>query len=168
LVPYGVGLINIQTGDDETQRAAATTPANELRGRPSQRGHPASQQHRPDRYQRTVLQSGTGANRAYGVDGVFSFFQNLVINSYWRAPTTSGVRADTASYRAQLDYNGRPVRRASSSGSRLATISIRRSASCAATTCAATSDCSASAPRLQSPTNPQAVIQRVTYLCDRR
>jgi hypothetical protein len=58
---------------------------------------------------RSVDALGGGANRAYGVDGTFAFFDNLKINTYW-ARTQSERRpaagASDRSYRAQLEYTG--------------------------------------------------------------
>ena len=50
---------------------------------------------------------GTGANRAYGIDGTFAFFENLQINTYWAGTDTEGLGSrDDTSYRGQLDYSG--------------------------------------------------------------
>jgi hypothetical protein len=43
-------------------------------------------------------------NQAYGVDGLFSFFENLNINTYLARTNTPGLRGDSGSYRVQLDY----------------------------------------------------------------
>ena len=51
--------------------------------------------------------TGAGSRETYGVDGLFAFYDNLQINTYWA--TTRGAAtgdADAVSYRAQLDYNG--------------------------------------------------------------
>jgi len=55
---------------------------------------------------RSVNVDRTGANRAYGLDGNFSFFDNLQVNGYWARTDSDGARAnrDNTSYRAQLDY----------------------------------------------------------------
>ena len=55
---------------------------------------------------RSVSNVGTGSNETYGLDGVFSFYDNLNINTYWAKTTTPGLREDDLSYRGQLDYNG--------------------------------------------------------------
>ena len=58
---------------------------------------------------RSVSQAGPGANEVYGVDGLFSFYQNLNISTYWAETRTPGARGrgdDETSYRAQLDYTG--------------------------------------------------------------
>jgi hypothetical protein len=53
---------------------------------------------------RSVSSDGLGRSRTYGVDGVFSFYQDLNINTYL-ARTDTGNDAPGSSYRAQLDYN---------------------------------------------------------------
>ena len=58
---------------------------------------------------RSVSRAGPGSNEAYGVDGLFSFYQNLNISTYWaetRTPGARGLGDDETSYRAQLDYTG--------------------------------------------------------------
>jgi hypothetical protein len=45
------------------------------------------------------------SNQTYGVDGVFSFFQNLNLNTYMAQTKTPGLQGDDRSYRAQLEYN---------------------------------------------------------------
>ena len=54
---------------------------------------------------RSVDQHGRAPNYAYGIDGTFSFFDSLTINSYWARTETEGLSGDDVSYRAQLDYN---------------------------------------------------------------
>src|SRR6185436_15858918 len=56
---------------------------------------------------RSATPTGPGRNDAYGVDGVFNFFNYLTISSYWARTQTGGpARANDTSYRAQLDYVG--------------------------------------------------------------
>jgi hypothetical protein len=55
---------------------------------------------------RSVGPGGVGANTAMGVDGTFTFYNDLAINTYWARTRTDGVRDDDSSHRAQLDYNG--------------------------------------------------------------
>jgi hypothetical protein len=55
---------------------------------------------------RSVDQSGGGKNVVYGLDGTFSFYENLAINTYWAKTKTDGPQGDDTSYRAQLDYTG--------------------------------------------------------------
>ena len=57
---------------------------------------------------RSVSQAGPGANEVYGVDGLFSFYQNLNISTYWAETRTRGAGRgdDQTSHRVQLDYTG--------------------------------------------------------------
>ena len=55
---------------------------------------------------RSVSKSSGGSSETYGVDGVFSFYDNLDINTYWAKTSVPGLRGDDVSYRLQLDYNG--------------------------------------------------------------
>ena len=54
---------------------------------------------------RSVTPQAAGHGQSYGVDGVFSFFQNLNINTYLAATDNPGVSGHNTSYRAQVDYN---------------------------------------------------------------
>jgi hypothetical protein len=101
---YTVGLLNIQTGE-EPRAGAVPTNFTVLRLkrdilRRSAIGVMATN--------RSVADVEPGANRAYGLDGNFNFFQNLQINTYWaRTETAGGSRpGDATSHRAQLDYQG--------------------------------------------------------------
>ena len=53
---------------------------------------------------RSALVDRSGSNSTVGVDGIFAFYDNLGINTYW-ARSSSGGRQDT-SYRGQFDYAG--------------------------------------------------------------
>ena len=55
---------------------------------------------------RSESQQRDGSNEAYGVDGMFGFFDDLTINTYWARTRTRGRTADDSSYRGQLDYTG--------------------------------------------------------------
>jgi hypothetical protein len=54
---------------------------------------------------RSASASGPGSNQSYGVDGSFSFFQNLIAGAYWARTATTGVRGDDQSYQGRVDYN---------------------------------------------------------------
>jgi hypothetical protein len=104
--PFSVGVLNIQSGrEDQT----GTQPTNFTVVRVKR-----------DVFRRSSLgllftnrsvdARGLGANRAYGLDGTFAFFQNLQINTFW-ARTESDRRsvpvgASDTSYRGQIDFTG--------------------------------------------------------------
>ena len=100
--PYSIGLLNVQTGEGAGGRAAPTNfstvrvKRNVLR-RSAIGGIFTN---------RSVATNGAGSNQAYGVDGVFSFYDHLNINTYIARTETPELRGDDVSYQAQLDYNG--------------------------------------------------------------
>ena len=99
---FSVGVMNIQTGDVAEIGAPRTnfTVARVRRDilRRSNVGALFTG--------RSVSKSGAGSSETYGVDGIFSFYDNLNINTYWSKTSTPGLAGDDTSYRAQLDYNG--------------------------------------------------------------
>jgi hypothetical protein len=98
---YTIGLLNIQTDEE---RESGTRPTNfsvvRLKRdllRRSSVGVIATN--------RSVGTTGAGANRAYGLDASFNFYQNLQINTYWaQTGTVGGPTQENTSYRGQLDY----------------------------------------------------------------
>jgi hypothetical protein len=99
---YSFGLLNIRTGQDgEAAPPSTNFVVGRLRRdilRRSSIGVLLTE--------RSAGAIGGGRNLAYGLDGGFSFFANLNINTYWARTRTDGLTGDDASYRAQLDYNG--------------------------------------------------------------
>jgi len=100
--PYSIGLLNVQTGEASGGRGASTNfstvrvKRNVLR-RSAIGGIFTN---------RSVATNGGGSNQAYGVDGVFSFYDHLNVNTYIARTDTPELRGDDVSYQAQLDYNG--------------------------------------------------------------
>ena len=47
-----------------------------------------------------------GANQAYGIDGAFSFFQNLTANAYYARSESPNRTGDEDSYQARVEYGG--------------------------------------------------------------
>jgi hypothetical protein len=45
------------------------------------------------------------SNQTYGVDGAFTFYENLNFSAYLARTQTPGMKGDDGSYRVQLDYN---------------------------------------------------------------
>jgi hypothetical protein len=98
---YNLGIVNIQTEDDPLADAPNTNFT-------------------VVRVRRDVLRRSTvgalytgrsqgirsrGSNETYAVDGVFSLFENVRINSYVARTETNGLRGDDLSYRGEYDYN---------------------------------------------------------------
>jgi len=99
--PYSIGLLDIRTGD---AAAAGVQPTNfgvvRIK-RDILRRSAVGVLYTA----RSISSFGAGSSRVFGVDGVFSFYQNLNINTYLaRTDTPEGLGRGT-SYRAQLDYN---------------------------------------------------------------
>jgi hypothetical protein len=105
---YSIGVVSIRSSDDESVGAVATnfTVGRVTRDvlRRSKIGAIVTH--------RSVDASGGAANRAYGVDGTFGFFENLQLNTYWartetdsQSPVVEGA-GDRDSYRGQLLYTG--------------------------------------------------------------
>ncbi len=99
---YTLGLLTIQSGDDETAQVR-TTDFSVIRLRRdilrrSSVGLMATG--------RNETQGRTGDNLAYGVDGTFAFFTDLTIQTYWARTKTTGLTGEDTSYRAQFDYAG--------------------------------------------------------------
>jgi hypothetical protein len=98
---YGVGLMNIQTGDESV---SATEPTNftvvrvkrDVLRRSAIGGMLTN---------RSRVTTGSGSNQGYGLDGSFSFFQNLSTGVYWARTLTEGRDGDDQSYQARVDYN---------------------------------------------------------------
>jgi hypothetical protein len=98
---YSVGLMDIQTADEPHSPATNFSAVRVKRDvlRRSSVGLLYTG--------RSVSQIGSGRNAAYGVDGVFNFFNYLTISSYWARTDTGGFASgENTSYRAQLDYVG--------------------------------------------------------------
>jgi len=55
---------------------------------------------------RSQSQRGRGSNEAYGVDGVFGFYDDLTINTHWARTQTEGLTGNDTSYRGHLNYAG--------------------------------------------------------------
>jgi hypothetical protein len=99
---YGVGIMNIQAGDEPVSRTEPTNfsvirvKRDVLRR--SSIGAMVTN--------RSKAVTANGSNQAYGVDAAFSFFQNVGLGGYYANTDTPGVTADSASYQAVADYGG--------------------------------------------------------------
>ncbi len=99
--PYSIGLLDIQTDEDRTARAASNNFSVVRLKRDVLRRSAVG-----------VLYAGRshatagGRNDTYGVDGTFSFFNNLNFNAYVAGTRTSGRNGRDRSYMGQLNYGG--------------------------------------------------------------
>jgi hypothetical protein len=97
---FGVGIMNIQTGDDRPSNTPDTnfTVVRVKRDilRRSTIGAMFTN--------RSVAVNERGSNQSYGVDGSFSFYQNVNFGAYWARTETAGVTRDDDSYQAKFDY----------------------------------------------------------------
>ena len=55
---------------------------------------------------RSVSLAGDGMNQAYGIDGTFSFYDNISAVTYFAQTKTPGLTEKDRSYQARFDYNG--------------------------------------------------------------
>lgn len=99
--PYSIGIVNIQTKEDRpsgqpTTNFAVVRVRRDILRR-SNIGILATN--------RSAYGSRHTGNQAFGVDGVFSFFEHLNINSFVAPTHTAGFGENPNSYRVQLDYN---------------------------------------------------------------
>ena len=98
----GIGLMNIQTGDESLSKTPSTnfTVARVKRDifRRSSVGLIVTN--------RSESATGAGANQAYGVDSTFSFFQNINFGGYYARTATPGISKDSDSYLGRFEYGG--------------------------------------------------------------
>ena len=98
--PYSIGLLDIQTDDESRYGVPATNFAVVRLKRDVLRRSAIGALVT----QRSVAAAGHGTNQLYGLDGTFSFFQNLSINTYFAKTKSEGPGGRDTSYRAHLDY----------------------------------------------------------------
>jgi len=98
---YGVGVMNIQAGDESVSRTRETnyTVARVKRDifRRSTVGAMVTN--------RSLSVSDTGSNQSYGVDGTFGFLQDITTGGYWARTKTSNRTGDDQSYDGRFEYN---------------------------------------------------------------
>ena len=98
--PYSIGVLNVQT---EQAGAAATNFSVARVKRDILRRSAVGALFTG----RSVSLDGSGSNQVYGVDGLFSFYDNLNMTTYFAESRLPGVsRDDAMSYQAKLDYRG--------------------------------------------------------------
>ena len=100
--PYSIGALNIQTEGDGTIDLPSTNYSvlrikRDVLRRSSVGGVFTG---------RSASQVSQGSNQAYGVDGVFTFYDNVNLNAYLAKTQTAGLVGDDLSYRGQFNYAG--------------------------------------------------------------
>ena len=100
--PYSLGLLNVQTGD-EAVSGVSSTNFSVLRAKRDVLRRSAVGALFTGR---SVSLEGDGSNQTFGVDGVFSFYDNVRISSYLARTQTPGVSGDDLSYQALFEYGG--------------------------------------------------------------
>ena len=99
--PYSIGLLDVQTGEEDSTGTRSTNFSvvrikRDILRRSAIGGMFTG---------RSVSAKGQGAGYTYGVDGVFSFYDNLNFNTFFAKTDTPGLSGDDLSYQAQLDYS---------------------------------------------------------------
>ena len=99
---FSVGALNIQTDDVEDSGVTGTNFTvlrlkRDVLRRSSIGGVFTS---------RSVSLEGEGSNQAFGVDGAFSFYDNVNFNGYYARTQTPGLEGEDDSYQAAFTYNG--------------------------------------------------------------
>jgi len=97
---FGVGVMNIQTDDDEPSLTRDTNFTVMRVKRDILRRSTIGAMFT----NRSVTVNNRGSNQGYGVDAAFSFYQNLNLGAYWARTETPGLVGDDDSYQAKLDY----------------------------------------------------------------
>lgn len=100
--PFGIGAVNIQTGADDEAGVMGTNftvlrMKRDILGRSSIGALFTN---------RSVSLTGDGANRVYGVDASFAFFQNLEMGAYWAKTETPTITTGDESWQTAISYEG--------------------------------------------------------------
>jgi hypothetical protein len=99
---FGIGLLNIQTGDERVS-ATPSTNFSVVRLKRDILRRSSIGAIVTNRSESTVA---TGSNQAYGVDSSFSFFENLNLGAFFARTSTPGLRDDDVSYQGKFNYAG--------------------------------------------------------------
>ena len=99
---FSLGLLSIRTDDERVSGTAATNFSVVRVKRDVLRRSSIGMIYT----RRSVGLNGGGRNEAYGVDGTFSFFDNLTFNTHWARTDTPGRTGDDTSSLVRMNYNG--------------------------------------------------------------
>jgi hypothetical protein len=98
--PYGIGLLNIRTGGVSSVGAEPTDFTVVRLKRDVLRASAIGGMFT----RRSLDAAGAGSSLAYGVDGTFSFFQNVRMSSYLARTETPGRSGDDRSFQGSVRY----------------------------------------------------------------
>ena len=98
---YGVGVMNIQGGDEPVAGTAATNFTVMRVKRDILKRSTIGAMFT----NRAVALSGPGASQAFGVDAAFSLTQAVNATAYYARTSSPGRRGDAQSYQAKIDFN---------------------------------------------------------------
>ncbi len=99
---YQIGLVNMQTRQDDAAKAGATNFSVVRVKRDILRKSSIG----VITTNRSKAQTLAGSNQVYGVDGTFGFFSNLTFATYLARSKSDAIESDDMSYRAQMEYGG--------------------------------------------------------------
>jgi hypothetical protein len=99
--PYSIGLLDIRTGKESISGTPATNFGVVRIKRDILRRSAIGFLYTD----RSRSSAGADSSRSIGVDGVFSFFQDLNLTTFLAKTMNPGVSGRDLSYRTQLDYN---------------------------------------------------------------
>ncbi len=97
---FGIGMMNIETGQDALSGAPATN-FTVMRVKRDLLRRSSVGVIFTNRSKSTVA---TGSNQAYGVDANFNFFQNVSLGGFYAKTNTPTLRGDDASYETKFSY----------------------------------------------------------------
>ena len=97
---FGIGVMNIQTGDEDL----SGTPDTNFTVLRLKRDILSRSTIGMMFTNRSVTVNQTGSNQAFGVDAAFSFYQNVNLGAYYARTDTPGLDGDTESYQAKFEY----------------------------------------------------------------
>jgi len=99
---YGIGVMNIQTGDEAT----SNTPSTNFTAVRVKRDILRRSSVGAIFTNRSQSATGHGDNQALGVDAAISLYENVSFNAYYAATKTDGLSDDAASYQGRFEYGG--------------------------------------------------------------
>ena len=98
---FGVGVMNIQAGDEAVSRTPATN-FTVLRVKRDILRRSSIGAMFTNRNESAVTAGGD--NQGYGADAAFGFYQNVSITGYYAETKTTGLSGDNQSYQGKFDY----------------------------------------------------------------